>query len=236
MSEASPSAASPCTSPESDTGYRTLPRDRVLDGRTLTLVPVQERHVEILWRQLGDEDNAKLFLEAYGVSCSSKLDLWTIMQNHADTFPESAAWTIIDKHSRKAAGWAVLQPSPEDSSSIDCALFLPRLSRSEVGSEAIHCLSCLIFNDLEFEKLEFRAGKLNESSGPQGGPLGITLIGVLSRQLRDDARSINSDLYVLPRQKWPHVYAAVKAWMDAKAICTGTATGAPVPLNNIGIR
>lgn len=46
--------------------------------------------------------------------------------------------------------------------------------------------------------------------------MGYTLIGVLSRQLQDEARTKESDLYVLTRRQWSHVYAAVKAWWGSK--------------------
>lgn len=229
------SADSLCTSTdESDASFQTLPHDRIIVGRTVSLVPVEILHIDGLWRQLSDATNKKLLWDVYGVIPTSKTHIWGIISYHLESHPDGAAWTVLDKTAREILGWAAVQPRAEDSTTVECAIFLLQLPRSEQRMDAWFYFSVLLFNDLEFETVEVRAGKLDASSNLSRAG-GITLIGVLARQLRDEGRSIDSDIYVLRRAKWPNVYAAVKAWLDAKDVCMGISTNTHSALDWSGI-
>lgn len=225
MDSLSPSTISSCTSPESTQGYPPLPQNPEIEGRTIRLVPLSPSHIDGLWQSFNDADNIKLFAQWYGdVICKTKDSLWKALTAHKERHEGSRTLTILDKPTSRVLGWTELHTTSanpdrtfdSDPGTVHAALFLPRPSRSERGTETIHHLGRLIFNELEYATLAFRAGKLDESCGPRGGPMGITLIGVLSRQLRDDRRSGVSDLHVLPRARWPDVYAAVRAWLDSR--------------------
>ncbi len=129
--------------------------------------------------------------------------------------PHAITWTIIEYTTQRPIGWAVLRSSIHDASTAEVSIFLRRARRSERGTECIHHINPLLFEHLGYRTHEFRAGTLKECTGPSGGQLGMSLIGVLSRQLKDVPRSKESDLYVLTKEQWPAVMAAVRALLDA---------------------
>lgn len=217
-------------------GYQTLPSERIIEGRTILLVPLEHQHLDGLWDQLRNVHNAELFAHCYGTHCASKPDLWRTLAASRRRWPDSLTLTILDKPTRRSLGWAVLRPAPDEPGVVHESHFLQRASCGERGTEAIHCLARLVFNELEFERLEWRVGKRDPQPGSRGGPTGYTLVDVLTRQLRDAARSRESDLYVLTRRQWPCVYAAFKAWLDSRVGWeSGEGVGHPMASVNCGV-
>ena len=239
MADTSPSTASSATSPDSIDGFcLALPPIHAIEGRTIRLVPLEASHLDGLWSSLKDPNNTRLFAYCYKQPCRTREHLWATLSEYRADDLDSMTLTILDKRNDKAIGWTVLQTVADPSTTtVHCALFLPRLSRSERGTETIHYLGRLLFDSphTNTTTLSFRAGTLSESTGPRGGPMGMSLIGILSRQLRVDGDSSGEkgDLYVLRRKEWPFVREAVAAWLDARE---GRAVGGVMGgLGNVGL-
>ena len=195
------------------------PKNRAtIEGRSVRLVSFAAEHIHAYWHLLEEKENVALWRQVYHVEPGTLDEFLATILNTLTTSEGKgmATWTVVDKATLRMLGWATLTASSADPQVAECALFLPRLPRSERGTECIHYIGAVVFEELDFQRLEFRAGTLAESWGPGGGWQGITIIGVLSRQLLDKDRSQESDLYVMTKEQWPAVKAAVKAWLEMK--------------------
>ena len=188
-----------------------------IEGRSLRLVPFKTEHGGAYWTLLQREpENTALFRQIYHVQPSNEQDVSaTIVASLSclgdDNTDGTVTWTVGDIATNTVLGWAILTTTSAAPRLAECALFLPRLQRSERGSECIFYLHLIVFDEMELERLEFRTGALEDSEG-----LGITIIGVLQRQLLDKSRSQDSNLYVITRDQWPVIKKAVMAWLEMK--------------------
>ncbi|KAK4569529.1 hypothetical protein LTR86_003292 [Recurvomyces mirabilis] len=188
-------------------------------GHTVEIAKIEDKHIGPLWTLLQEEENIRLYRQLYHIDPTSEEDLGRDLlassQNNADT---KATRAIINKYTSDVLGWLIVRSQDPDTSAMtaEAAMFLPRALRSERGTETMYYVSHTVFDNLDYEKLEFRAGTSTEAWGPGGGQLGRSLIGVSSRQMLDRSRSAESDLFVVMKAQWPVVSLAIGAWLDSK--------------------
>ncbi|KAK3073194.1 hypothetical protein LTR53_005433 [Teratosphaeriaceae sp. CCFEE 6253] len=193
-----------------------------IDGASLRLIPFHAEHIHDYWPLLQEKENVALWRQTYHVEPGSKSSCLANINESltgCDDIDSTAMWSIMDDWGHGVIGWATLTTASAAPDLARCVLFLARLSRSERGTECIHFLGAILFEELDFQRLDFRAGTLVESRGPGGGWQGITIIGVLSRQLLDKDRSQESDVYTMSREQWPAIKSAVRAWLESKTRC-----------------
>ena len=188
-------------------------------GHTIEIAEIKDKHIAPFWALLQEGENTRLYRQFYQAQANSEEDFGRVLllsiQKDVDT---KATRAIINKSTSEVLGWLIVrsQDPQNATTTAEAAIFLPRALRSERGTESMYYISRVLFGQLGYEKLEFRAGTLTEAWGPGGGQLGRSLIGVLSRQMLDRSRSIESDLYVSTKANWLAVSLAVGAWLDSK--------------------
>lgn len=181
-------------------------------ARRLTMIPLQPAHIPSLYDQHLEQGNSSLFRRIYSTDCHSKEELANILSNYVQAHLQSTTWTIWSQAAQTTRGWILLQPAAHDATIAEITMFLPLSTRWETCIECAHYLNFVLFENMGYEKLEYRMACFEDGAGMFGN----SIVGALSRHLRDAARSdAGSDLFCLNKAQWATTSAAVRAWLDA---------------------
>ncbi|KAK5714353.1 hypothetical protein LTR17_017209 [Elasticomyces elasticus] len=137
-----------------------LERFAWIEGRSLYLVPLQPEHMDVYRALLEEKENLLLWRQMYQVEPGTLSEFVATIINSLGNY-DAMTWSILDKATDKVIGWATLSLNTSDVA--DVALFLPRLRRSEKGTECMHFLGAVVFDELSMQRLDFRAGQLTEA-------------------------------------------------------------------------
>jgi RimJ/RimL family protein N-acetyltransferase len=191
------------------------PRPRVapvtLEGRTVRLEPLAERHVD---------DLAAAFL--------GHPELWTYSPfgPYADrdgiaTYVAALLGVtthvpfvvVLDGH---AVGVECLMRIDEVQGSVEVGGIVlgPALQRTTASTEASYLLARHVFDDLGYRRYEWKCDSLNAPSRSAAARLGFTYEGRFRQALVYKGRNRDTDWFAITDVEWPVVRAGFEAWLD----------------------
>jgi hypothetical protein len=190
-----------------------------LKGSSIKISPLQLGHIPELFVLLGDEENKRLFKQVYLRPCKDLAGFRELMKEHLDSSHGNVTFTVIPNNTGRPAGWVLLHSLTRSPlKGLECALFLPEHQRSEHVFGAMLPIMRKLFEELEYDHVDFRRGSRVESTAQAGDMMGHTFVGVLRRRMLVKDRSQFSDLYSLSREFWPSTRPAVEGWLNANPL------------------
>ena len=92
--------------------------------------------------------------------------------------------------------------------------YAPALQRTAAGTEAIYLLMRRVFDELGYRRLEWKCDSLNAPSRRAAVRYGFTYEGTFQQAVVTKGRNRDTAWYALLDRDWPHVRAAMKAWLE----------------------
>ncbi len=189
------------------------PRPVILDGRTVTLEPLDvARHAAALWQAIRNHD-----------------DLWTWFREgpyadeesfHASvTARQTAAdlvfFAIVPKAAGKAAGWASYMRMEPTHGVIEVGsiLFSPALKRTTAATEAMYLMARHVFEELGYRRYEWKCHAENLPSRRAAERLGFTYEGVFRQHMVIKGRNRDTAWFSMLDREWPARKRAFEAWL-----------------------
>ncbi|KAH7163365.1 acyl-CoA N-acyltransferase [Dactylonectria estremocensis] len=190
-----------------------------LQGRYISLVPLESSHALASFKHLGGEENA---------------NGWTYM--FSGPYLELEGWQqMIDKWSASTDPhyFAVLSgpesgSSPEPVGLMTYMSIFPEHRRIEIGSiilgdvlkqtrgatEAFYLILKHAFEDLNYRRVEWKANDLNKPSLSAAARLGFTFEGVFRKHIIVKGRSRDTAWLSITDDEWPLIKQAFEAWLS----------------------
>ena len=189
------------------------PERRVLDGRFVRLEPLDAaRHAPALWRNVQGADEVWDYLFD-----GPPPDLQSLT---ADLARKAASddplfWTIVDRASGEAQGYATLMRVEPVHRVIEVGniLFTPALQRKPGATEAMALLAGHVFDDLGFRRYEWKCNALNAPSRAAALRLGFTFEGVFRQHMIVKGRSRDTAWFSMLDTEWLSVKRGFAAWL-----------------------
>ncbi|PSN59332.1 acyl-CoA N-acyltransferase [Corynespora cassiicola Philippines] len=193
--------------------------DIKLNGRYVTLVPIDSNHAEDLYKLVGGPDKASLFDYLFDEPPES-MDSFrsTLSQKAATTNPWS--YTILLNSTTgekpKAVGMASLMRMdlPNRVIEVGSILFSPALQRTPAATEAMYLLAHYVFETLKFRRYEWKCNSLNGPSRRAATRLGFVYEGTFRQHMIARGRNRDTSWYAMLDGEWPGVKRAMERWLS----------------------
>jgi RimJ/RimL family protein N-acetyltransferase len=195
------------------------PSREPLEGRFVTLEPLEPRHAERLWRAAHD-----------GTPEAKRM--WTYMPyGPFASVPEMRSWmegvagstdpmffTVLEGEERMPIGMASFL-------NVDTAMrhielghiwFAPRAQRSEANTETAYLMMREAFERLGYRRVEWKCDALNARSRDAALRLGFTFEGVFRRHMIVKGRNRDTAWFSVTDAEWPGVRSALERWLASE--------------------
>ena len=199
---------------------------RMPSGKPPARAPLQGQYVRL--EPVNVEAHAEeLYERSHGPDPEGKL--WTYLPY--GPFPDLAAFrdwlsdrarsddplffAVIDLESGKASGMvSYLRITPEMGViEIGHIWFAPALQRTRGATEAIYLLAHLVFDELDYRRLEWKCNALNQASRRAALRFGLRYEGIFRQHLIVKGRNRDSAWYSVLDSEWPGVKANMERWL-----------------------
>jgi RimJ/RimL family protein N-acetyltransferase len=188
-----------------------FPPHEVLDGRTVTLAPLDpDTHGPDLYRALGDAPSALWTYMAMGPFTDIeglRLGLET-MAGYPDWLPYTI---VVEGRPEGFASYLRIQPR-DGVIEIGSIVFSPRLQRTTAATESIFLMIQHVF-DLGYRRCEWKCDALNEPSRTAAARLGFTYEGTFRQATHYKGRNRDTAWYAIVDEEWPALEGAFNRWL-----------------------
>jgi RimJ/RimL family protein N-acetyltransferase len=164
-----------CTIPADEWPFHNI----TLTTRALTLRRPHYPDAEELWPLLQEEECARLYPLVYAKDPGDIADFEKVLSGTQSAAGKSVTYTIEHADTKKPLGWVVFYSFEEKPKSIECALFLRRLQRTEYVYDTMTAIYGRLFEKQEYERVDLRRGSKVMENGQGPNQLGFSLIGLL---------------------------------------------------------
>jgi len=192
------------------------PERRVLDGRLVTLEPVElERHAEPLYAASHETAEAKRIWSYLPDGPFEDLATFTTWLGAMAAAPDRAVFAFRDKASGRAGGMATyLDIRPRDGSvEVGYIWFAPFLQRTPQATEALFLMLRYALDELHYRRMQWRCSALNERSRAAALRLGFTFEGIFYQHMVVKGRNRDTAWYSILDGEWPRIRANFEAWL-----------------------
>lgn len=203
-------------------------RSESLVGQYVKLVPLDPTThsadlVETIWKPT--DEGHFTYLPYSHPDTKEEFERW--LESHASNpalhpyailaSPVQRGETSNKDNKPQAVGTVSLMRLDTTSGSIEIGhvLFSPLLQRTRTASEAIFLLLQLAFDQLGYERVEWKADNLNEPSKRAAKRFGFTFEGVFRRHVVYKHHWRDTAWFALVRPDWPLVKQSFERWLDA---------------------
>lgn len=193
---------------------RTIPTPQILEGRYVTLVPLNAKsHTADLWRGVESHDEVWTWLSDGPYPSESDLRQ-AIAAKQASTAAVFLA--IVPKSTGKAEGYASYMRMDPANGVIEVGniLMTPSLQRTTAATEAMYLMARHIFEDLGYRRYEWKCNANNAPSRSAALRYGFTFEGIFRQHMVIKGRNRDTAWFAMLDSEWPARKAAFEAWLD----------------------
>ncbi len=187
-----------------------------LDGKTVKLVPLDAHdHLEDLWITTGGPDNEHLWTYLFEWPFQNRWSFEAYLQRKQES-EDPLFYTIIDKISGRAAGWAAFMRMDPLNRVLEVGniMFSPKLQRTYGATEAMYLMAQYALGDLHYRRYEWKCDALNEPSRRAALRLGFKFEGVFRQHMIVKGRNRDTAWYSIIDTEWPARKQAFEKWLD----------------------
>lgn len=191
---------------------RPLPQRLVHRGRSATLEPLSEAHVDQLWAVAEGAEASWTYLR-YGPFADRAAMAMQVAVLAARA--EQPFWAVRPAASGQAEGWLSLcDIYPADAAiEIGSIWFSARLQRTRAATEAVFLLLRHAFDDLGYARLVWRCQSLNAASRRAAERYGFVFEGIWRAGAIVKGFQRDVAWHAMLAHEWPRHRAAFEAWL-----------------------
>lgn len=202
--------------PEVDAGPAKRPQRTVLEGRYVTLVPLDARsHGEALWEGTKGEQNDALWRYLAEGPFANREDFDRALAGMAAS-EDPLFFTIIGRSTQRPAGRASYLRIDTKHRVIEVGsiLYSPALQRTRGATEAMYLMARHVFEDLGYRRYEWKCNALNQPSRRAALRLGFTFEGIFRQHQIVKGRNRDTAWFSMLDSEWPRRKEAFERWLD----------------------
>ena len=187
-----------------------------LDGKSVKLVPLDAHdHLEDLWITSGGPENEHLWTYLFEWPFQNRWSFEAYLQRKQES-EDPLFYTIIDKISGRAAGWAAFMRMDPLNRVLEVGniMFSPQLQRTYGATEAMYLMAQYALGDLHYRRYEWKCDALNEPSRRAALRLGFKFEGVFRQHMIVKGRNRDTAWYSIIDSEWPARKRAFEQWLD----------------------
>src|SRR6478609_6581631 len=202
--------------PEVDARPAKRPERTVLEGRYVTLVPLDAGlHGEALWAATKGEQNDTLWRYLAEGPFSNREDFDRALAGMAAS-EDPLFFTIIGRSTQRPAGRASYLRIDTKHRVIEVGsiLYSPALQRTRGATEAMYLMARHVFEDLGYRRYEWKCNALNEASRRAALRLGFTFEGIFRSHTIVKARNRDTAWFSILEDEWGIYKKAFAHWLS----------------------
>ena len=197
---------------------RPRPRRQVLDGRYVTLEPLDPaRHGAALFEASSVADAQERFqwLPEHPPASEAGFQPW-LEEKAASEDP--LFFAVIDKATGKVSGRQTLMRIDEANGAIEIGNIYwgPRIARTRAATEALYLFMKHVFDDLGYRRFEWKCNNLNAPSKRAALRFGFREEGVFRQHLVVKGQNRDTAWFSVIDKEWPALKAGYEAWLALK--------------------
>jgi RimJ/RimL family protein N-acetyltransferase len=184
-----------------------------LQGRTVTLEPINASHTGDLWRAIQGHDEIWAFLADGPYACEPDL-------KRALTEKQAGAaalfFAIMPRTSGRIEGYASYMRMDPLNGVIEVGniLLAPSLQRTVAATEAMYLMARHVFEDLGYRRYEWKCNADNAPSRRAALRYGFTFEGIFRQHMVIKGQNRDTAWFSMLDSEWPARKAAFEAWLD----------------------
>lgn len=199
------------------TGTTERPEKKILEGSTVTLVPLSAReHGDDLWAGTGGAENDALWRYLFeGPFLSREPFDHHLHEKEASADP--LYYAILDARSLRALGHAALMRIEPKHRVIEVGsiLYTPVLQRTRGATEAMYLLARYVFEELKYRRYEWKCNALNDPSRSAALRLGFKFEGVFRQHMIAKGENRDTAWFSMLDCEWPQRKVEFQRWLSA---------------------
>ena len=192
-----------------------LPRRQTLQGRLVSLEPLEFAHAHALYEGTHGGDNRdEVWRYLFDGPFPDRLSFDAHLQMQAAS-ADPLFFAIVDRTLRRAVGQAAyLRVEPVHKViEVGHIIFTPELQRTAGATEAMFLMAQHVF-DLGYRRYEWKCNAMNAPSMRAARRLGFTFEGIFRQHMIVKGRNRDSAWFSMLDTEWPDRKANFERWLD----------------------
>jgi len=189
-------------------------KNQKIEGIYCELEPLNlEKHGRDLWQAIrGNDDLWRYLLNGPYADEESFFTWLESCKNHASRI----YFSVIDKNSKKALGVLALINCDPNHKTVEVGgiIFSPTMQKTRISSEAIYLIAKYVFEDLNFQRLQWICNNKNEASKKSAKRFGFSFEGILRQHLIAKGAKRDSAFFSILDNEWKNIKAAFEIWLN----------------------
>ena len=200
----------------SNTNPALFPGPEPLIGQHVTLERLTQNHFPDLYENVGSHDDIWAWLSDGPFSTTSDFVHW--LNPHLEKSDDLVLYAVLllsGPSTGKAVGIASLFGAHLNNRVIELGvLFGPQLQRTRAGTEVLFLVGCLLFESLNYRRLEWKCDSLNLVSKKAAQRYGFVYEGTLRQHQIVKGRNRDSCWYSMIHAEWPMCRKVFEKWLE----------------------
>ena len=205
----------PQVGPPVDSSPAKLPQRITIEGRFVTLVPLQAaQHASALWEATRGPEDEGLWRYLFDGPYPEFAAFEAALQKKAST-NDPLFFTILDAGSGQPLGYASLMRIEPAHRVIEVGsiLYTPALQRTAGATEAMYLLARHIFEDLGYRRYEWKCDAFNAPSRRAALRFGYQFEGIFRQHMIVKKRNRDTAWFSMLDTEWPARKAEFESWL-----------------------
>ncbi len=200
--------------PEVEAHSAQWPERKIIEGKSVRLEPLEEKHGDALYEVVGGADRAALWDYMFEGPFTNIEDFRKYVSEKAQK-EDPVFFAIINKASDRAIGIATLMRIDVTSRVLEVGnlMFSPVLQRSTASTEVQYLLARTVFEELGYRRYEWKCNNLNAPSQRSAVRLGFTFEGVFRQHMIVKGRNRDTAWFSMIDKEWPTIKQAFETFL-----------------------
>ncbi|KAF5496128.1 Uncharacterized protein CGCF413_v008997 [Colletotrichum fructicola] len=196
------------------------PSREPLNGRYTTLVPLQPSHAKALFKNVGGEGNSHLwtylFQEPFVEYEAFQAAVTTWSKSKDPVYYAVMSGPTTDPSAEPIGFMTFMSIVPDHRRiEIGSVCFGPKLQRTRQATETFYLLMKEAFENLNYDRLEWKANSLNKPSLEAADRLGFTYEGTFRKHMIIKGRRRDTAWFSITDDEWPLVKGGLESWLSS---------------------
>ena len=200
----------------SNTNPALLPGPEPLSGRHVRLERLTQNHFPELYENVGSHEDLWTWLADGPFSTASDFADWLnpIFERSDEELVVYIIVLLTGPDRGKAVGFASLIAPHLTNRVVELGvLFGPQLQRTRAGTEVLFLVGCLVFEKLNYRRLEWKCNSLNVASRRAAERYGFVYEGTIRQHQIVGGRNKDTCWYSLIDSEWPMCATVLEKWL-----------------------
>jgi len=207
----------PPVGPSVDTHHARRPERITLEGRWITLAPLDaERHAEALYEgSNGDRERERVWAYLSNGPFATLADFAADIELKARSV-DPHFFAVVDNASARAVGYQALMRIDPSNRAVEVGnvMYTPALQRTRGATEAQYLFARYVFDVLGNRRYEWKCNALNAPSKRAAERFGFTFEGVFRQHMIVKGRNRDTAWFSMLDSEWPERKAAFERWLS----------------------